>query len=195
MERYRTVSKNDFDNKINYDLVEDLYGIEFRNLLNDLEITTIIDVNQKIEVNHQYTSAMSIWFYGHGDFDFKSQKYGNIYIQSGCLAKVKSLDTIPFGTEYYEAHTGKHMVSEDEYREYVDAFEISGSKIGDGMVVNKGDMRKLLKKFKKISLEDELQKYTNENQLLPLTGAKIFTIIAGDNKKYYYKGLHKDLFT
>jgi hypothetical protein len=182
------------DYTINYDLVEKLYGGNFRELLEDLEITTFIDVNKRIEENHQYTTAQSIWFYGRGDFSFKDKKYGLIYIQTGCLAKVQKFGRIPFGEEYYEEHTGEYMITIDEYLEYVNAFEQPGSKIGDGVVVDKKGIKNLLQNFKKIEIEEDLQKYTNENKRIPLHDYIIFTIISRDNKKYYYKGTYNELF-
>jgi hypothetical protein len=181
------------DDNIDYGLIEDLYGVKFRNLLEYLKINRFIDVNKRIKANHQYTSAPSIWYYGSGDFSFKDKVYGLIHIQTGCLAKVKGF-RIPFGNEYYEEYTGEHMTTYEEYMEYVDAFETSGARIGNGIVIDEKGIKNQLKNFIKIEIEEDLQQYTNSNINLPLIDYKIFTIISDDDKKYYYKGTYDELF-
>lgn len=185
---------------VNYEVVKSIYGEEFTQLLRHLDITTTIDPNEKIRVNHRYTNAGSIWFFGNGDFSFEDKKYGTIHIQGGCLVSAelfegclpnrKSFGNIPFGEEYYEQTTGIPMMTEEDYLDYVNAFNDPGFKIGDAIVINKKELEGII--IRELKIEDELQAYTNDNKWVPLYRYVIYTIIADNGKTYYYKGKKGD---
>jgi hypothetical protein len=83
---------------IDYDIVEELYGNEFRTTLEKLKLTIVIDIPVLIAELRTWPIFDSIWRYRHGGtVDENVENVGRVYAYWGNLTSINN-NKVPFWT-------------------------------------------------------------------------------------------------
>lgn len=94
---------NSKQEKINFDIIAQVYGEKTVELFKHLGVTHFLDINKF----DKEPDIGSIFLYGLGGcYDFEDDYYGEIYIQNGTLLPESLEEYIDRGQKYYQIHFG-----------------------------------------------------------------------------------------
>jgi hypothetical protein len=123
-----------------------------------------LDINKFVLNRKYYPDIGSIWLFGQGgSYDFYDNQLGTIVIHNGTPLNAGNID-IPFGSEYYQAHSDVPMITSQSFNETLKKYNTPGSIIEGRKVISFEDAGRMLQnqQIKNYYLEPNLQTWNGD---------------------------------